>query len=72
MDTWWAYIYDEVKDKDTLNIWKEKAKKSKYFENAIYTWTIRDTYKVQIANQNNIKLLIFYNKNDFDTWLSMQ
>ena len=67
-----GHIYDEVKDKDTLNIWKEKAKKSKYFENAIHTWTIRDTYKVQIANQNNIKLLIFYNKNDFDTWLSMQ
>ena len=67
-----GHPYDKRKDKDKLDIWKEKAKKSKYFENAINTWTIRDVYKVQIANQNNINLLVFYNNNDFDTWLSMQ
>ena len=58
--------------KQQLAIWKEKAKTSKYFKNAINTWTIRDTYKLKVAKHNKIQLLVFYTKSDFDTWLSMQ
>lgn len=67
-----GHLYDENNDLDILNIWKEKAKTSKYFENAIHTWTIRDINKVKIAKQNNVQLLIFYCKSEFDVWLSMQ
>ena len=64
--------YDKIQDKETIEIWMEKAKTSKYFQNAIHTWTVRDVYKIEVAKRNNIHLLVFYNKTDFDTWLSMQ
>ena len=51
---------DDIKQ---LNEWKEKAKKSKYYGNAIYTWTNLDVRKVQIAKQNNLNYkVIYYNK----------
>ena len=51
---------DDIKQ---LNEWKEKAKKSKYYGNAIYTWTNLDVRKVQIAKQNNLNyIVIYYNK----------
>lgn len=64
--------YNEKNDSKKLADWIEKSKTSKYFENAIHTWTIRDIHKVEIARQNNVNLLVFYNKCEFDTWLSMQ
>lgn len=64
--------YNKKKDCKKLAIWIEKAKTSKYFENAIYTWTIRDTNKLKIAKQNKIQLYVFYTKSEFDAWLSTQ
>ena len=69
----WTHVkhpYNKVLDKNILSIWKEKAKTSKYFENAIDVWTRRDVEKVKIAKQNNIKLLVFYTKDEFDVYLS--
>lgn len=43
-----------------LNLWKEKAKESKFFQNAIETWTVRDVYKLKIAKENNLNIKIIY------------
>ena len=64
--------YNKKNDSKKLADLIEKSKTSKYFENAIHTWTIRDTHKLEVARQNNVNLLVFYNKCEFDTWLSMQ
>ena len=64
--------YNKKNDSKKLADWIEKSKTSKYFENSIHTWTIRDTHKLEVARQNNVNLLVFYNKCEFDTWLSMQ
>ncbi len=64
--------YNKQKDTEVLAEWIEKAKSSKYFRNAINTWTVRDVNKLKVAKQNKVQLLVFYNKSDFDMWLSTQ
>lgn len=43
-----------------LAIWKEKAKTSKYYQNAIYTWTVLDVKKTEIARKNNLNFETIY------------
>lgn len=48
---------------DILSVWKRKAKNSKYYENAIRTWTIRDVKKRTEAKSNNISYLEIFSNN---------
>lgn len=48
-------------DIEKLNEWKNKAKSSKYYKNAIKTWTIRDVEKKNIAKNNDLNYVIIYN-----------
>lgn len=43
-----------------LNIWKEKAKTSKFYENAINTWTVLDVNKLKDAKKSGINYLVIY------------
>lgn len=43
-----------------LDFWKEKAKESKYYQNAIYTWTDLDVRKRNIALKNNLNIEFIY------------
>ena len=43
-------------------------KNTKYYDNAIYTWTDLDVRKKEIAEKNKINWLVFYNKKDFMEW----
>ena len=63
--------YNEIEDREKLELWKSKAKTSKYYQNAIDTWTIRDVNKRKVANQNNLRLLEFFSYNDFLEWFNM-
>lgn len=44
-----------------LAFWQEKALKSKYYQNAIDTWTRRDVEKAQCAKDNNLNIQFIYN-----------
>ena len=57
-----GHPFDETNldDVHQLDIWKEKAKTSKYYRNAIYTWTKLDVRKQQIAKENNLNYLTIY------------
>ena len=61
--------YNEILDKDKLLEWKEKAKKSNYYKNAINTWTIRDVKKRNIAKQNNLNYKEFWNIDELKKWI---
>lgn len=54
-------------DNKLLQQWKDKH--TKYYENAIKTWTYYDIKKNNIAKNNNLNYLIFYNFNDFYEWI---
>lgn len=45
---------------EQLNKWKEKAKTSKFYENAIKTWTVRDVEKQRIAKENHLNYKVIY------------
>lgn len=51
-----------------LQEWKEKAKTSKFYENAIETWTIRDVQKRQIAKEHNLNWIEFFSITEFKIW----
>jgi hypothetical protein len=53
-------------DLEKLNKWKNKN--TKFYNNAIGIWTIKDIYKRQIAKQNNLNYLEFFNFNEFISW----
>lgn len=59
-----AYCKDSINDINQLNTWNEKAKTSKFYQNAVYNWTIRDVKKRNIAHDNNLKFYEFWNKKD--------
>ena len=67
-----GHPYNKENDKEKLELWKEKAKKSKYYQNAINTWTIRDVNKREIANKNNLNYLEFFSYKDFLKWFENQ
>ena len=67
-------------DINELNRLKEKAnnsnahkngKKSQY-DNVIYTWTILDLKKRNIAQQNNLNYIEFWNINEVKEWINKQ
>ena len=50
-----GHPYDAEKDKEKLEYWK--SKQTKFYDNAIETWTIRDVKKRNIAKLNNLNYL---------------
>ena len=53
---------NNIEDIEKLNKWIEKSKTSKFYKIAINTWTIRDTRKLEIAKNNNLKYIMVYPK----------
>ena len=49
-----------------LKRWEEKAKNSKFYENAIITWTERDVEKQKTAEQNHLNYCTIYSVKDFE------
>lgn len=62
-----GHPFDPSKDFKTLELWKKKD--SKYFNNAIYTWTDLDVRKLNCAIKNDLNYKVFYNEKDFKDWI---
>ena len=63
-------LFDETDESclEQLSQWQEKAKTSKFYQNAIYTWTKRDARKTKIAKTNKLNYLVFYKWTAFEQW----
>lgn len=57
-----GHPFDEadIADLNTVEIWKEKAKTSQFYANAIQTWTVRDVEKQKVAKENNLNYEVIY------------
>ena len=66
-----GHFFDEASKDDLkrLSEWKEKAKLSKYYENAIDVWTRRDIIKHKTAEKNNINYVVLWNRQDIADFL---
>lgn len=51
---------NDLNDIEKLNIWKEKAKTSKFYKQAIYIWTDLDVRKQKCAKDNNLNYKVIY------------
>lgn len=52
--------FNKATDYIKLATWNEKAKTSKFYQNAIKTWTVRDVTKLSYFKQNKLNYKIFY------------
>ena len=59
---------DNNNDQLLLETWKQKN--TKFYDNAIKTWTIRDVNKRNTVKENNLNYIEFWNINELKTWLS--
>lgn len=50
-----------IEDYDTVELWK--SKNTKYYDNAIQTWTVRDVKKRETAKANNLNYLEIFSIN---------
>lgn len=58
-----GHLFDKNNEDDinTLQLLQEKAKTSKFYENMIDVWTIKDPLKFETAKKNNLNYIVSYN-----------
>lgn len=56
-----GHWFDKNNENDLKTLQKWKNKKTKYYDNAIQTWTIRDIKKRKTAMENNLNYVVFWN-----------
>ena len=59
----------EGTEKDNQLVQKWKDQNTEYYDNAIKTWTYYDVEKNNIAKQNNLNYIIFWNINELKEWI---
>lgn len=57
-----GHLFNPFNEEDLkkLEIWKEKAKTSRYYQKAIEVWTVTDVLKYNTAIQNNLNINFIY------------
>lgn len=58
-----GHPYNGEKDNEKLKGWMEKSKTSRYYRNAIETWTVRDVEKRKVAKKNNLRYIEIFDAN---------
>lgn len=64
-------FYDENNEdnRNTLEKWKEASEHSRFYQNAIETWTIRDLNKLNTALKNNLNYVVWFNEEQANEWI---
>ena len=65
-----GHWFDENDKNDLRKLQFMKAKNSKYYDNAIDTWTVRDVKKRKCAKINSINYLVFWTLNEMKRFYS--
>ena len=62
-------IYEGTEE-DNKQVQKWKDMNTRYYDNAIKTWTILDVNKIKIAQQNKLNYIIFWRFKELKEWLN--
>lgn len=64
-------FYDENNEdnRNTLKKWKEASRHSRFYQNAIETWTVRDLNKLNTALENNLNYVAWFNEEQAYDWI---
>ena len=67
-----GHWFDEsdAEDIKCLKEWQAKAKDSKFYKNAIYTWTDLDVRKKQQAQENGLNYIVLWSEKDAKQWIN--
>ena len=67
-----GHFFDENDEdnRDTLEKWKRLSEHSKFYQNAIETWTIRDLNKLNTALKNNLNYVVWFNQEQALDWIN--
>lgn len=60
---------NDLNDLKKLSQWMEKSKISKFYRNAIETWTVRDIDKLKTAIENSLNYIAWFNKEQAYNWI---
>ena len=64
-----SFDKDNLEHQQVLKKWKELAKNSKFYRNAIYVWTILDPLKLETFKKNKLNYKIFWNLEEVEDWI---
>lgn len=64
-------FYDENDEdnRNTLKKWREASEHSRFYQNAIETWTVRDIKKLNTALKNNLNYIAWFNQEQALDWI---
>lgn len=64
-------FYDEnnEENRNTLEKWKQRSEHSRFYQNAIETWTVRDIKKLNAALENNLNYVVWFNEEQALDWI---
>ena len=64
-------FYDENNkdNRNTLKKWKHASEHSRFYQNAIETWTKRDVLKLEVAIKNNLNYIAWFNQEQAYNWI---
>lgn len=64
-------FYDEnnEENRNTLEKWKQASEHSRFYQNAIETWTKRDVLKLRTAIENNLNYIAWFDKEQAYNWI---
>ena len=65
-----GHWFDENSEEDVEKLENWKQKDTKFYQNAIDTWTQRDVNKRNCAKMNNLNYVVLWNKEDIDNWFN--
>ena len=60
-----GHWFDESNEEDQKMLQKWKDKGTKYYENAIETWTVRDVKKRKYAEENKLKYVVLWTFDEY-------
>jgi len=58
---------NDKNDIDVLKTWKKKH--TKFYDNAILIWSVKDILKYEYANTHNLKYYCFYTVDEYIKWI---
>ena len=64
-----GHFFDASNLDDQAKVQKWKDKGTKFYDNAIKTWTVRDLKKCQTALDNSLNYLVFWSMQEFLNWI---
>lgn len=64
-----GHFFDKNNPEDlkVLELWK--SKNTKYYNNAVYNWSVRDILKLETAIKNNLNYIAWFNEEQANDWI---